>query len=72
MLPAKAVLERIAKVPGLRKGAEEISLALLPDLKDRDARDAATASAVDLSLRAACAQQGQQVTKTGESTYRRY
>ena len=50
MLPTKAVLERIAKVPGLRKRAEEIGLALLPDLTDRDARDAATASAAEFIL----------------------
>ena len=50
MLPAKAVLERIAKVPGLRKRAEEIGRQLLPDLKDHDARDAATASAAEFIL----------------------
>jgi magnesium chelatase subunit I len=50
MLPAKAVLERVAKVPGLRKRAEEISTALLPELKDRDAREAATASAAEFIL----------------------
>jgi magnesium chelatase subunit I len=50
MLPAKAVLERIAKVPGLRKRAEEVSGALLPELKDREAREAATASAAEFIL----------------------
>ena len=50
MLPAKAVLEKVAKVPGLRKRAEEISTALLPELKDRDAREAATASAAEFIL----------------------
>ena len=50
MLPTKAVLDRIAKVPGLRKRAEEIGTALLPDLKDKDARDAATASAAEFIL----------------------
>jgi magnesium chelatase subunit I len=50
MLPAKTVLEKVAKVPGLRKRAEEISTALLPELKDRDAREAATASAAEFIL----------------------
>jgi magnesium chelatase subunit I len=50
MLPAKAVLEKVAKVPGLRKRAEEISGAILPELKDRDAREAATASAAEFIL----------------------
>jgi magnesium chelatase subunit I len=44
------VLEKVAKVPGLRKRAEEISGALLPELKDRDAREAATASAAEFIL----------------------
>ena len=64
MLPAKAVLERIAKVPGLRKRAEEIAATLMPDLADRDARDAATASAAEFVLeglaRPQQAQQGRQ------------
>jgi magnesium chelatase subunit I len=50
MLPTKAVLDRIARVPGLRKRAEEIGTALLPDLKDKGARDAATASAAEFIL----------------------
>jgi len=72
MLATKAVLERIAKVPGLRKRAEEISLALLPDLKDRDARDAATASAGEFILEGLHVHNKlNKATKTGESTYRR-
>jgi len=72
MLPTKAVLERIAKVPGLRKRAEEIGVALLPDLKDRDARDAATASAGEFILEGLHVHNKlNKATKTGESTYRR-
>ena len=72
MLPTRAVLERIAKVPGLRKRSEEISLALLPDLKDRDARDAATASAGEFILEGLHVHNKlNKATKTGESTYRR-
>ena len=50
MLPAKAVLERIAKVPGLRKRAEEIGRDALARPQGRDARDAATASAAEFIL----------------------
>jgi magnesium chelatase subunit I len=72
MLPTKAVLERIAKVPGLRKRAEEIGVALLPDLKDRYARDAATASAGEFILEGLHVHNKlNKATKTGESTYRR-
>ncbi len=72
MLPTKAVLERIAKVPGLRKRAEEIGLALLPDLKDREARDAATASAAEFILEGLHVHNKlNKATKTGGSTYRR-
>src|SRR4051794_22940703 len=72
MLPTKAVLDRIARVPGLRKRAEEIGTSLLPDLKDKDARDAATASAAEFIL------EGLHVhnklnknVKAGGSTYKR-
>jgi len=50
MLPTKAVLDRVARVPGLRKRADEIGATLLPDLKEKDARDAATASAAEFIL----------------------
>jgi magnesium chelatase subunit I len=72
MLPTKAILERIAKVPGLRKRAEEISLALLPEVKDRNARDAATASAGEFILEGLHVHNKlNKATRTGGSTYRR-
>jgi magnesium chelatase subunit I len=49
-LSARAVLDRVEKVPGLRKRAEEFARAMLPDLKEPDARDAATASAAEFIL----------------------
>jgi magnesium chelatase subunit I len=49
-LAARAVLERIAKVPGLKKRADELAAKLLPELSDRDDRDAAAASAVEFIL----------------------
>ncbi len=72
MLPTKAVLERIAKVPGLRKRAEEIAANLLPDLKDREAREAATASAAEFILEGLHVHNKlNKAAKTGGSTYRR-
>jgi magnesium chelatase subunit I len=47
---ARAVLERIDKVPGLRKRADELGRTMLPELTDADARDAATASAAEFIL----------------------
>jgi magnesium chelatase subunit I len=49
-LPSRVVLDRIEKIPGLRKQADELARKLLPDLKDADARDAATASAAEFIL----------------------
>ena len=49
-LSIREVLERIEKVPGLRKRADELGRALLPDLSASDARDAATASAAEFIL----------------------
>ena len=49
-LPSKVVLERIAKVPGLRKRADELAAKLLPELSDREAREAAAASAAEFIL----------------------
>ncbi len=49
-LPTRTVLERIAKVPGLRKRAEELAAQALPDLSDREAREATVASAAEFLL----------------------
>jgi magnesium chelatase subunit I len=49
-LPAREVLSRVDKVPGLRKRADEFARAVLPDLTDADARDSATASAAEFIL----------------------
>ena len=49
-LSTAALLERIAKVPGLRKRAEEFAAKAIPNLSDRDAREAATASAAEFIL----------------------
>ena len=49
-LPTAAVLERIAKVPGLKKRAEEFAAKAIPNLSERDAKEAATASAAEFIL----------------------
>jgi magnesium chelatase subunit I len=49
-LPARAVLDRVEKVPGLRKRADELARSFLPDLADPAAREAATASAAEFIL----------------------
>jgi magnesium chelatase subunit I len=49
-LSTQAVLERISKVPGLRKRAEELAATVLPEARDQEGRDAATASFAEFIL----------------------
>ncbi len=49
-LPSKAVIERIAKVPGLKKKAEEFATKALPKLADREGREAAVAATAEFLL----------------------
>jgi magnesium chelatase subunit I len=49
-LSSREVLERIEKVPGLRKRADELARAMTPGLSDPEARDAAVASAAEFIL----------------------
>ena len=49
-LPAREVLERIEKVPGLRKRADELAREAHADLSDPAAREAAAASAAEFIL----------------------
>ncbi len=49
-LSVKEVLARIERVPGLRRRADEFARQVQPDLKDADARDAATAAAAEFIL----------------------
>ncbi|MFO0888774.1 MAG: sigma 54-interacting transcriptional regulator [Isosphaeraceae bacterium] len=72
MLPVKAVLDRIARVPGLRKRADEFGTTLLPDLKDRAARDAVTASVAEFILEGLHVHNKlNKAVKAGGTTYRR-
>jgi len=50
MIPAKSLLDRIAKAPGLRKRAEEVAAKLTPGSTEPDARTAAAASAAEFIL----------------------
>jgi magnesium chelatase subunit I len=50
MIPAKTLLDRIAKAPGLSKRAEEVAAKLSPESTDPDARAAAAASAAEFIL----------------------
>jgi magnesium chelatase subunit I len=49
-LAAQTVLERVAKVPGLRQRGEELARKFLPNPADVDVRTAATASAIEFIL----------------------
>jgi magnesium chelatase subunit I len=71
-LSSRAVLDRIAKVPGLRKRAEEIASQMLPGLSDREARDAAIASAAEFLLEGLHVHNKlNKATKASGTTYRR-
>lgn len=49
-MPSRAVVERIERIPQLRKKSEEFAKAVLPDLMAGEGRDAAVASAAELIL----------------------
>jgi magnesium chelatase subunit I len=71
-LPSKVVLERIAKVPGLKKKADELVAKTLPDLTDRDGREAAVASSAEFILEGLHVHNKlNKSAKNGASSYRR-
>jgi magnesium chelatase subunit I len=49
-LASRCVLERVEKIPGLRKRAEELGRAMLDGVTEPEAREAATASAAEFIL----------------------
>jgi magnesium chelatase subunit I len=49
-LASRAVLERVDRVPGLRKRAEEVARTMLPGMDDAAGRDAAAASVAEFIL----------------------
>jgi magnesium chelatase subunit I len=71
-LSTRTMLERIAKVPGLRKKAEELASKALADVSDRDGRDAAIASAAEFLLEGLHVHNKlNKAAKAGGATYRR-
>jgi magnesium chelatase subunit I len=71
-LPVKEVLSRVERVPILRKKAEELARQILPSLPDPEARDAATASAVEFILEGLHVHNKlNKTSKTGGASYRR-
>ena len=71
-LPAREVLARIERVPGLRKKADELGRVFLPDPPDADARDTAAASAAEFILEGLHVHNKLNKTaKAGGASYRR-
>jgi magnesium chelatase subunit I len=71
-LGVKEVLDRTDRVPNLRKKAEELSKKLLPELPDAEAREAATASAIEFILEGLHVHNKlNKTSKTGGASYRR-
>jgi magnesium chelatase subunit I len=72
ILPSAEVLARAERVPGLRKRGDELARQVLPDLPDADARDAATASAVEFILEGLHVHNKlNKTTKAGGAAYKR-
>ena len=71
-LPAREVLTRIERIPGLRKKADELGRVFLPDPPDPDARDTAAASAAEFILEGLHVHNKLNKTpKAGGASYRR-
>ncbi len=70
--PAREILDRIERIPGVKKKADELARKLLPELTEADARDAATASAAEFILEGLHVHNKLNKTaKAGGTTYRR-
>jgi magnesium chelatase subunit I len=71
-LSSRTMLERIGKVPGLRERAVTLSIEALPDIADREGRDAAIASAAEFILEGLHVHNKlNKAAKAGGTTYRR-
>ena len=71
-LAVKAVLDRIEKVPQLRKKAEEFAKKVQPELSDSEAREASTAAAAEFILEGLHVNNRLNKTaKAGTTAYRR-
>jgi magnesium chelatase subunit I len=71
-LPSKVVLERIAKVPGLKNQANQLIAKLLPEVSGAEGRDAAAAAAAEFILEGLHVHNKlNKSAKNGASSYRR-
>jgi len=71
-LPSREVLERVDRVPGLRKRADELARAVMPELSEPEARTAAAASAAEFILEGLHVNNKLNKTvKAGGASYRR-
>src|SRR3954447_1992346 len=71
-LPVRAVLDRIEKVPQLRKKAEEFARKVQPELTESEARDGSTAAAAEFILEGLHVHNRLNKTaKAGGASYRR-
>ena len=71
-LPSAAILERIGKVPGLRKRADELAAAMIETSTDRELRDASSASAAEFILEGLHVHNKiNKAAKAGTTSYRR-
>lgn len=71
-LPSREVLERVDRVPGLRKRADELARAVMPELNEPEARTAAAASAAEFILEGLHVNNKLNKTvKAGGASYRR-
>ena len=71
-LPSKVVLERIAKVPGLKNHAYQLAARVLPELTSGEGREAAAAAAAEFILEGLHVHNKlNKSAKNGASSYRR-
>jgi len=71
-LSSKALLERIERVPGLRKRADELAREMVPSAEDGEGRAAATASAAEFILEGLHVHNKlNKAVKSGATTYKR-
>jgi magnesium chelatase subunit I len=69
---SKVVIERIAKIPALKKKAEELATKLHPEVTDRDAREGVVAAAIEFMLEGLHVHNKlNKAAKDGGATYRR-
>jgi magnesium chelatase subunit I len=72
LVPTGVVLDRVGKIPGLRKRADELAATALAGISDREAREAAAASAAEFILEGLHVHNKiNKSAKAGSTSYRR-